>query len=70
MTIEHSQELDSTWLLKEDHYLVQINLEGLFMAAKKKQEYWPLAMKTVHKAYELWQPISTPNQMSITNQVG
>jgi hypothetical protein len=58
---EAQQEMEYDGLLKEDHYLAEVNLDDLENSSCERQEYWLLAIRAAREAGLLW-GVSQPNE--------
>jgi hypothetical protein len=55
LEIECQQKLEDAGLLKEDKYLVEVNMGDKETTLGKHQHYWLLTIKTVWKTKLLWE---------------
>jgi hypothetical protein len=51
--LEYQIVLGGDGLAEEDHYLLEINLDDLYLLSGEDQVYWLLAFKTARTAWEI-----------------
>ncbi len=62
--IEEQMEMGTTGLLKEDQWMMKVNLEDMENSSGEREEYWLLAIQAVREAATLtWQQAQQPQEV-------